>query len=676
MVETAGDAERRPAGPPSWAVLLLLLAAVGVVYGPFLRSPFVFDDYHSVVENPSIRRLENIPEFFSTGRGFSVHSKWHSYRPLLLSSYSLSYALTGPEAWSFRIVNFVLHACNAWIVFLLLRGLLGAATGSAAALAGSLVFTLHPGQTQAVMYVSSRSELLAATFVLLALLFFLRGLQEGSGPRGWRGGWLPAAVSFALALCAKESAVLFLPAAALLCLVVMPELSWRQLGRAAARLAPFALLYLAATRAMRALISTAVQAGGALPAVSSTHGSPSPVAATGADGAVSDFVLRLVAFGEYPRLALFPHPLSIFHQLPEQGPALIGAVVVSVASLLLLVGGAWVAFARGQRLFALGLAWLPAVLAPYFFATLTMKVNEHRLHLALFGVAVLVAEAVRRSAGRTATRALLAAVLLACLVGTVARNRQWSDPERFLLNEISAAPDLAWPHQSLAGYYADQGRTDEARQAYERARVRRDPNLGLIHNFYGRQAAMAGRLGEAAEEFLRAVAWDPWIPDYLVNLGSVLDDLGRRDEAEQYLRRAVSVAKCSTSAEFNLGVLYARSGRMAEAERAFVEAIGCDEGSWRAHASLGIVMLESGRGEPALRHLERAASLPGADGQTQYQLARARARAGQLDAAVDALERASALGYPSGREAPAEPDFVPLRSMPRWRTLTAQGSPR
>src|SRR5207253_4221402 len=100
----------------------------------------------------------------------------------------------------FRLTNLLLHALNGWLVYLLVSGLLGS---QLAALASAAVYLIHPVQTEAVVSIVGRSELLAAA------LFFTAWLAFRKGKTGW------AALAYFLAALAKESAIT-LPAVLLL----------------------------------------------------------------------------------------------------------------------------------------------------------------------------------------------------------------------------------------------------------------------------------------------------------------------------------------------------------------------------------------------------------------------------------------------------------------------------
>ena len=74
------------------ASALLIACAVVVVYANSLDNAFQYDDRHSIVENPHLRALDNIPAFFSHPEYFSRDADKAMYRPLLLVTFALNYA--------------------------------------------------------------------------------------------------------------------------------------------------------------------------------------------------------------------------------------------------------------------------------------------------------------------------------------------------------------------------------------------------------------------------------------------------------------------------------------------------------------------------------------------------------------------------------------------------------
>lgn len=191
---------------PARVHLLLLAAGVALAYANAVTGPFQFDDYNVIVNNPAVHSW---PDWWrDLGQG--------GIRPLLKLSYLLNW-LTGWGAVGFHLVNITLHGANTVLVYLLGCRLAGRylaadpARARSVALAGALVFALHPVQTEAVTYICGRSVSLMSFFYLASLLSYIDGRAVGCRLRTY----LLSPFLFGLALAVKEVAVT-LPVALLL----------------------------------------------------------------------------------------------------------------------------------------------------------------------------------------------------------------------------------------------------------------------------------------------------------------------------------------------------------------------------------------------------------------------------------------------------------------------------
>jgi hypothetical protein len=70
--------ELRPGGVAPKFVVQRVIATIGVLlaisgaYANSFHNGFHFDDYHTVVDDPAIRSLHNVPRFFTDASTFSV----------------------------------------------------------------------------------------------------------------------------------------------------------------------------------------------------------------------------------------------------------------------------------------------------------------------------------------------------------------------------------------------------------------------------------------------------------------------------------------------------------------------------------------------------------------------------------------------------------------------------
>lgn len=118
---------------------VLLVTAGAIAYANSLTNPFVFDDLPAIVGNPDIRQLW--PPAW-------LNSAWHgslSSRPLVMLSLALNYAMGGADAFSFRLVNLVLHlGCGLMLYLVADRAFLSPALKSRFGADGARRSPLYP----------------------------------------------------------------------------------------------------------------------------------------------------------------------------------------------------------------------------------------------------------------------------------------------------------------------------------------------------------------------------------------------------------------------------------------------------------------------------------------------------------------------------------------------------
>jgi len=145
-------------------VLVVVLAS----YLPVLGAPLVWDDFHLIERTPLVQTLHPLAEYFRQGfwQGDDLAPGPTYYRPLTILSLALDSAVYGNTPAGFHLTNLVIHLVSTGLLFLLLR-----ARGCAghAAVLGAALWALHPRLTEAVAWISGRTDVLAGFFVLCAL---------------------------------------------------------------------------------------------------------------------------------------------------------------------------------------------------------------------------------------------------------------------------------------------------------------------------------------------------------------------------------------------------------------------------------------------------------------------------------------------------------------------------
>ena len=270
-----------------FAGLLFIGLLAFVLYAPAINGAFVFDD-------------TSLP-FEHVDRDRPLTAWLAGVRPMLMFSYWLNWKFWGDGPASYHVFNILVHAINTALVFLVLWRLLDLAGWETrrirwTAALGSLIFLIHPLQTEAVSYVAGRSESLAMLLVLLAYSAYLWRRHESIS---WVESFV-VLILFGLALATKENAI------CLAGLIVFTDLFWPQ---------PFSMNGLRRNWRLYALMLPAAALGAGL-VLRMLAGAPS-----------AGFSLRAYTWYQYAftqagvifsyiRMALLPVGLSVDHDYP------------------------------------------------------------------------------------------------------------------------------------------------------------------------------------------------------------------------------------------------------------------------------------------------------------------------------------------------------------------------
>ena len=177
---------------PAAGLLIVLTVAA---YVPALRGGFVWDDDKYVTANRTLRTADGLAEIWFE-IGVTIQ-----YYPLVFTTFWIEHRLWGLEPFGYHLVNVLLHATSAGLLWTLLRRLKVPGAWLAAA-----VFAIHPVHVESVAWITERKNTLSGVFYLLALLSYLRfeppDPQAHNRRRDWRF-YPPALVLFTCALLSK-----------------------------------------------------------------------------------------------------------------------------------------------------------------------------------------------------------------------------------------------------------------------------------------------------------------------------------------------------------------------------------------------------------------------------------------------------------------------------------------
>lgn len=426
---------------PLTLVAISVLAALAACLQA-LGFPFVSDDSFYITSNSRLAGLHLVDLW----RLFAEPYNPYEFLPLRDLSYWFDLSLFGLSPAAFRLHNMLLYAICCLLVYAVTLRLwryfrpAEAALASWPAAAVAALFALHPAHVEAVVWASSRKDLLSGMFALFALwLAAAAGRERGFSP--WHAG--AALAALLAALLAKATAIVVAPAIAVLWL-----LFWRDIPvafrRRAMLLWPLVCLLLAACIAPIFMGYSTVK----LPAYYGAEGYARALAVLG-------WLVRL-AFGFGGRHYAYP----VF----EDG-WLWAMVALGAAVLLAGVGGVRLLWRRrslaGYVLLVFALLCLPYMqFSPYITHTL---VSDRFLFLALWPALLLLVALVWRL--RPMPRGIiLLLIALPWIFQTMERPRDWRSYDALVEADLHAYPGYYSPIFQSVEKALSQGQYRAARE--------------------------------------------------------------------------------------------------------------------------------------------------------------------------------------------------------------------
>jgi len=608
----------------------LLLAFLGALAAfPYLNTLlnlFVYDDTTQVVNNPYLKNFHHLKEIFTTPVWSFLGGDYprNYYRPLMSFGYLLCYQLLGPKPWAFHQVNLVL---NLLVVLLLFLVTLRMFNDRPLAFVAAGLFAVHPIHSESVAWIAAVTDLELTLFYLLTFWFFL-GLPKWGGRRLILGQ-LSMAVSFVLALLAKE------PAVTLVALATLYEHSCREDRKetsARIKLSRYGPLWLLAFVYLifRFHVVGGLAARSQLPTI-------------GPDAVI---LSALALAGQYVWKLVWPATLCAFYAFhistsPYEPRVIAGAVALLALAFLIVF------FWNRARLLSFGLLFFFLNLAPVLYAP-WMAANvfaERYLYLPSVGFCWVLGWAGAALWRATANRGLkwralvvifALAIAALCTLRIIRRNRDWHDDETFYKAALALQADAYIMHLNLGDLYLDRGDLKNAEQEL-RAAEKLAPdypliltNLGLLdlklkrydeavgylirsilvdpkepqpHLYLAEVYEQTGQLDYAEKEYLTAINLSPLNLPAHAGLGEFYFDRGRLQEAEKQFQESLLIAK-TLRGYWGLGLVCWREGRYAEAEHAFLQAEALVPSSARAHIMMGLFYSDTKRNREALRELQ------------------------------------------------------------------------
>jgi tetratricopeptide (TPR) repeat protein len=564
---------------------LLVLCTV-IAYFPATGAGFIWDSDLLLTANPQMQSVHGLKEIW-------LGKNSCDYTPLTLTTFWLEKRLWGDTPVGYHIVNILLHALAAvllWRTLLILR-----IPGSWLA---ALLFVMHPITVASVAWVAELKNTLSGVLFFASILAFI-----GSHKRNSTKLYVLSIVLFALAGLSK-GAVATMP------IVLCGYILWtngRITRRDLVQVAPFALMALAI-----AFLTIRFQFG-AIDYGLFSYNLPSRIVRA---GTVVWLYLREILF-----------PITLSPMLPQWQPNIRSPVAYLPALLVVAVLGLffWKRKSWGRPfLFASGyyLCMLLPVLG-FVWMALQQETSctDWWQYLAAPGIFAGVAAGFALISNAVSKKSRLQLHVLVCVALALLLAQTWR-----------------------------RGAIYESMETYCRAVLAENPHLWTLQTNLGVVLGQRGEFEQAIACHRQALRDNPRFMRAHNNLGNALSAMGNRREAEAEFLSALRLRPSNAVVLGNLASNYFRQGKIREAFAADAEAIKADRYNPRRYAEFGFKLAANKEFEQAIVCFRNALLLNPRDTSIQVSLAKTLIAAGHGRDASAVCQQARQTAKESGEK--------------------------
>jgi tetratricopeptide (TPR) repeat protein len=598
---------------PHLLPVVVLSALTFVVYANTLGHDFLlnWDDKLYVVDNETVQGItaEHLKDAFTR---YYIGN----YAPLHIISYMIDYSIWGLRPSGFIFSNVLIHAVNGILFYLLLFRM---NQRNAPGFIAAFIFLFHPVQVESVAWISQRKNLLAMFFFLLSFHFYISYRTYGK-PQS-KFFYIVSILAFVLALLSKSVTVI-LPLVLFLYDLCYHEKSNRKSW--VINKIPF--LFIAGAALLIALKSQLPENDGGRISYA-------------IEGTLGVFYTMLTVLARYFRIIFWPTNLSAIY-MPPMKVRIDGAVAWSALLVVLLVVLGYYLYRRRKELFFWYALFFVGLLPVSQIVPIVTLMNDRYLYFPLLGAAAFYGLIAIPSVSDAYDFRKIGLSLMFCLL-------------------IVPLPWLSWQRTSVwsndASLWMDT--------------ARKTPSSPLAWNGLGMAYVDEGRSDEAADAFLKALSIDPDYELALNNIGALYNSQGKISEARPYLQKLVELFPDDINGLVNLGINYSLSHEFQKAELTFKKVLALRPQSPDALSRLGYVYLKMKKLDMSRRYYREAIELGGSRAHLEYGLACVESLSGHPREALGHLEAALKMGYNDYQSITKDAALDGIRNLVDFQTL-------
>ncbi|GEM_PF-440151 len=560
-------------------VVYLIITAAILVYALCLPNQMFWDDDDFILKNAYIKDWQFWTKFFTENIISGGHLLSNYWRPLLEAVFAVEWHLWADWVCGWHAVSILCHAAAGSALFFVLKAL---GRDRTLAIAGALLWVVHPVHTEAVVYPNSMGDSLATLFVLLGIYFYTRG-REGArtNPRYY----MASLAMYPLALLSKETGILLVAFIALADFLMIPDATaaapghCRRIPGILVRLSPFILMALAYI----ALRATVLNFNNSFNFYN--HDTPF----------TTQPLLRLAAFLRVIALdagfIFIPYDLRVERLIEAPGSFLAPDVLWGGLIVAGLIGLAIRNWARRPAV-TFGVLWFFTAILPTsnLFVIINALVYEHFLYMALMGIIIVVLTlGLDGARNDTHRRKIFMTVVCMAIVLLSARSAwrctDWRTAIGFYEKLVPTAPKSYRVLNNLGMAYAEKGITDKAEATYLKA-ITLDPSNAVAYHNVANIYRDRGDKELARQNYTKAIELQPNFIFSYKSLAQIYLDKNEYSKARAILEQYFLLADEKIPVLNILTEIAWRQGAYTDARRYLLTILQLDPGNPGATAAL------------------------------------------------------------------------------------------
>ena len=502
-------------------IVIFLFSLSFISYGNTLGNSLFFDDEDFIYKNIYVQKF-SIVDIFTHNLIAGAGKISNYYRPVLSIIYSIIYSISMDNGMLYHLAGIILHAGTGTALFLLLKKMF---SSTGIALISSVIFIIHPINTEAVAYASGINDPLSSLFMISTIIISLGNNKYKK---------IISAFLFTIALLSRETAII---TPALIFIIFLFETkSIKETFIKTKSIIPLiiiALLYFL----LRLTILNFQHTLNFFPVATAYS---------------TNIIFRVLTFfsiiPEYIALIFFPKTLNIEREVP---------VVISYFSkisffiIIMLIGifDLCLKYFNKYPVFLFSFLWFFITISPTMgIIPINGIMYEHFLYLSSIGIflpfSFCFITVLKKISNKSAILItfLLLIFLIGLIIRTINRNNDWNNPITFYTQTIKINSNSARLHNNLAMAFAENKQNKEAIKEYKEAirinDIYAETHFNLANSYVG-----INDLKNAEAEYKKALEINPLFLRGYTNLVSLYKYQKRNKDKEEIIKYVNKIAE-------------------------------------------------------------------------------------------------------------------------------------